>query len=676
MEPILSSARFEAIPSNESDMLLKHIKTPGCTIKQITFQNYDLERQFYGAYRRISEGSPSGTREKIHHTVDKRMIVGIRLLKIDLEPVVISTWGNNRFFKLNAQDVLAGFTNIVPIGDFKLDRVSMTRPSGDEGSVDIDECLTRENYDPRDALYSLDVEFKDSVCKFMLMYPMGYANENPDEAIELSMTQISKDQEKWPIIDEVMQISPTVYVPVLVLFDPDLPTIDEVMGPLSELQNRHLTTTGAVMTGNCKQAVLDLINTNDPVSAIAIECLILHSKFDDVIEQECGFSPLNLKRWARANIKGPVENFNRVDLYKVVKEGGQPEDVTEVDTKWQWYLKTASCGYTRWSGTVDVVVWNMYKTITINDMEVVKNKADSTIYRCKLMDVTDGDAVTVTIDLELSFGEFGIPEIRVPHLLVSKPDDCSTEIRDPECSVYYQCVTYLFQYSEIEPPQLVEETPMSDDYTADLGVVAMKLITTDKTATTIMEELEIKDVSRFYNEFKEMFGCTPTEYRRDELAAKQIHRQQARLNEEPWDFTVTVAPATLPTNPQPRYVGPGHEYNRPLSGYFEIPVTVNETFEYVVAIDTKKGVCPYAEAKELIRSEHRELLNDRVLETLMPYFHGRLDLAYANLNARLDATPGYPRPPRYTVGNSVQWHGQGPDMNRPPGGHPSWGPSK
>lgn len=185
-----------------------------------------------------------------------------------------------------------------------------------------------------------------------------------------------------------------------------------------------------------------------------------------------------------------------------------------------------------------------------------------------------------------------------------------------------------------------EDTTMSTKNGTDVQKVAEMLVNTDSNVRDILDTVGITDQPKFYGDFRQRYHCTPSEYRRKERDARKAVEASkvAEHKDEPWDFTVTLYPEG-----QPNY---GNHNQSPMNESQRVSITVNECYVFVVHLITTQGHCPYREVKDLMRGEHREMLNDLVIEVLQPYFHGRLDIAYGMsfYDPRAWSAPSMPSP--------------------------------
>lgn len=187
---------------------------------------------------------------------------------------------------------------------------------------------------------------------------------------------------------------------------------------------------------------------------------------------------------------------------------------------------------------------------------------------------------------------------------------------------------------------------------------AEMLLTTDKTVKDIMSSLNISDPPKLYADFRLQYGCTPIRYREaggdmskinpkakfsgtddsagsdadKELNMDDPDKQEFDVNaadanddnnssEQPFDFTVVVRQIQQPM------VSPGFEYD--LSTTLQIPFLINDRYEYRASVLPTSGKCPTLDPYEFLRSENlREKFNEIVVETVRPFYHGQLNIAY------------------------------------------------
>lgn len=222
---------------------------------------------------------------------------------------------------------------------------------------------------------------------------------------------------------------------------------------------------------------------------------------------------------------------------------------------------------------------------------------------------TFSDGVRAVVEFDLTVGFF-TPEYSHTYTMQNRPDWARM-----------QAHLHGIYGGPKKLDELMEKgTIMTTDFKEMVEFAANALLNTDKMVRRIMDDLGVKDHPRFYNEFREMYGCTPTQYRKNAQEAATEERMNEVDNDVPWDFSVSVKTKVLN--------GARTVFDPSMGDIHHIDVTVNEVFEFTVELSTRQGVCPYSTLDALLRSEHREIFNDNVLEVLAPYFHGRLNLAY------------------------------------------------
>lgn len=161
--------------------------------------------------------------------------------------------------------------------------------------------------------------------------------------------------------------------------------------------------------------------------------------------------------------------------------------------------------------------------------------------------------------------------------------------------------------------------PVDPKLIADMvGDISNRLRITDASVTEIMADYEpvYKDI---YHEFVKATNRTPAEYR---LLYRGGYSQQATSipgANDPLEFKVRV---------EPNRSGFGFEHTQN-NAHPMIPLVVNGQYSFHAYIVVTSGTLKTPTQDDFLKSEHRDRFNDLVLKALSPYFHGRMDIAYA-----------------------------------------------
>jgi AraC-like DNA-binding protein len=167
-------------------------------------------------------------------------------------------------------------------------------------------------------------------------------------------------------------------------------------------------------------------------------------------------------------------------------------------------------------------------------------------------------------------------------------------------------------------PHRREGGPMSIQEEVTLEAIAQELVSTDKPIPDILSEQQVASRPKFYLDFRRKYNCTPGEYREQERA---LQREAATQEDQPFDFTVTLRQVS--SSPIDMTLEQSN-----LNQSLQLPLIVNGQYEFRAQVVTTSGQPPTADPREFLRSEYREKFNALVVDTLLPYFHGRLDIAY------------------------------------------------
>jgi hypothetical protein len=127
--------------------------------------------------------------------------------------------------------------------------------------------------------------------------------------------------------------------------------------------------------------------------------------------------------------------------------------------------------------------------------------------------------------------------------------------------------------------------------------------------------------AQFYRDFREEFGCTPTEHR-ERTRQEKKDREEKIVREETFNFMVSLQQAAN----TPHITNQHHQ--RPVNSELMVPLIVNGQFGFTAYVVTISGKCPTSDGVEFLRSEYRDMFNAMVVDTLMPYFHGKVNIAY------------------------------------------------
>jgi hypothetical protein len=150
--------------------------------------------------------------------------------------------------------------------------------------------------------------------------------------------------------------------------------------------------------------------------------------------------------------------------------------------------------------------------------------------------------------------------------------------------------------------------------------IAEELIASDVPVQDMINKTALSP-AQFYRDFREYFDCTPTEYRVAGRQAQQAREEKVKT-EEVFNFTVNMQQAGL--YPQ----GMAHTGHGPMNAEFVIPLVVNGQYGFTAYVVPISGSCPTRDPVNFLRSEYRDYFNAQVVDTLIPYFHGQLDIAY------------------------------------------------
>lgn len=198
----------------------------------------------------------------------------------------------------------------------------------------------------------------------------------------------------------------------------------------------------------------------------------------------------------------------------------------------------------------------------------------------------------------------------VPVMVVNPPSDFDIdEVRR----------TILNQVSKVDNQK---DEPMGIHDEILLTNFTYQLLHTNKPINKIVEAVAPGlSMNAFYEIFKKKYQCTPEEY-------LELHRPKQQGNpspsksDQPFDFDVVVQKSS------PARFGAPHTHEIDLQASPDIPLVVNECFEYVAYLIVKSGVLPADSAEDFLRSDHRHKFNALVISQLRVYHIGRLDIAY------------------------------------------------
>lgn len=169
--------------------------------------------------------------------------------------------------------------------------------------------------------------------------------------------------------------------------------------------------------------------------------------------------------------------------------------------------------------------------------------------------------------------------------------------------------------------------------TITMSEVHTWLADSDRSIQEIIDKTGLTS-AQFYRDFRELFGCTPTEHR-ETIRQERRDREEKAETEEIFNFTVSLQQA-----------GPhGHVMNqqpqRPMNAELMVPLVVNGQYGFTAYVVTTSGRCPARDAVEFLRGDYRDMFNAKVVDTILPYFHGQLNIAYLQV---LNPMPGIQRP--------------------------------
>lgn len=175
----------------------------------------------------------------------------------------------------------------------------------------------------------------------------------------------------------------------------------------------------------------------------------------------------------------------------------------------------------------------------------------------------------------------------------------------------------------------------ADDTKDTLMKAAELLTTTDLQLHKIFIRLDILDQPKFNKDFRSYYGCTPTEYRNNNGDLNAINASgKSTVANQDFDFTVTIRQVLHHASPIPG------DYD--ISTTMQIPFLVNDLYEYRAQIITTSGQCPVTDPYEFMKSEYREKFNDIVVKTVMPFYHGQLNIAYMQTLPQSVYSGGFP----------------------------------